>query len=124
MQVRVHSILGLKMPTWCSVPGCKNTGTFRYPKDKELRLRWCIAIHREDARKKLWRPSDHGDDRVCERHFKDDDILVLPPINASQGRRVLKEGAIPSIFPFAPAKENANAAARDARARNRARITE
>jgi hypothetical protein len=89
------------MPTNCAVPTCNGEGGFAFPKDDSMKLKWRVAIKREDKDKKsLWMPNTHS--RVCEKHFKEDDF-ALPEYakyaeNFFQHRKMLKPGAVPSIF--------------------------
>ena len=64
------------MPTWCAVPGCNNeNANFKFPKDKELKRKWEIAIRRGDPNQKgkLWVAGTHH--RVCQLHFIETDFL-------------------------------------------------
>lgn len=89
------------MPQYCAVPGCFDTGGFKFPKDEQLRLKWRVAIKREGPRKGgLWMPEDFA--RVCPKHFKSDDFKI--PIKSiidvgGKTRRDLKAGTVPSVFP-------------------------
>ena len=85
----------------CCVPQCKETGGFLFPKDKNLRKKWQVAIKREDEHKRLWKPSVHS--VVCYKHFKTSDFLEPKVIYGEKRRKVLKADAAPSIFPFRPA---------------------
>ncbi len=86
------------MPTYCAVPGCHNRGGFSFPTDVQLRKRWCVAIRRANRLGDLWKPYPSA--TVCERHFKEEDILYeVPKADVGQRRkRRLAEGAIPSTF--------------------------
>lgn len=56
------------MPQRCSVPFCCNYGGHQFPKDKQRRFQWRVAIKRLDPlTKKLWEPNDR--DVVCHLHF-------------------------------------------------------
>ena len=83
------------MTKYCCVPGCKGTGGFHFPKDPVLRKKWQIAVRRETAKKKLWKPTDHS--VVCYDHFQESDF------QKSQLERLRKDlvpGAIPTVFNF------------------------
>ena len=66
------------MPAPCVVPGCPGTGpgSFNFPSDAELNLKWRTAIRKEissEPQKTLsWKPSEYS--RVCGSHFKPDDF--------------------------------------------------
>merc|ERR1711884_15988 len=85
------------MPSNCVVRGCRVMGGgFGFPKDPELRLKWRIAIKREN-----WEPSVHS--RVCGDHFVADDFRESIMASCSRnpsGRRLLKKEAVPSVFPW------------------------
>ena len=62
------SCLWLKMPQYCCVPMCTNSGGHRFPKDESIKLKWRVAIKRIDPQtKQLWMPGDL--DVVCKMHF-------------------------------------------------------
>ena len=91
----------------CSVPQCPGTGGFKFPRDPELRKKWQIAIRRQGPRKKLnWEPSETS--TVCHAHFAKEDFKV-PKTSVVQiggrARKDLKDGAVPSVFPFKPRDE-------------------
>lgn len=96
------------MPSTCVVPGCSGLGGFSFPKDPELSVKWRIAIKRqvEDSGPgpvNLWKPSKSS--RICHAHFKEEDFkATLSSAYSSNPRkaRFLKEGIIPSIFPWSP----------------------
>ncbi|XP_052787725.1 THAP domain-containing protein 2-like [Mya arenaria] len=88
------------MPTSCSAPGCtqrfvKDSGVrfFRFPKEKERRLKWLLAIGRRSLSDrqhvKLWEPSDH--DRLCSMHFAE----------GTPSKDQYHQDYIPSVFSFA-----------------------
>lgn len=58
------------MPQYCAVPNCNGINGFLFPKDPEMRKKWCVAIKRVDESNmnKLWEPYKSA--VVCERHFK------------------------------------------------------
>ena len=63
------------MPQYCCVPGCTNFGGHLFPEEKDLNLRWRVAIKRRDPKTKgLWKPGKY--DVVCSLHFKDTDFRV------------------------------------------------
>jgi hypothetical protein len=109
------------MPQYCAVPGCSDTGGFIFPKDEQLRLKWCVAIKRGEpqgpqepqgsqgpqGRKVPQRPRKRGPwmpnkySRVCPKHFKSEDFKI--PIKSiidvgGKTRRDLKVGTVPAIF--------------------------
>ncbi|WAQ99803.1 THAP2-like protein, partial [Mya arenaria] len=97
----------LRMPTSCSAPGCtqrfvKDSGVrfFRFPKEKERRLKWLLAIGRRSLSDrqhvKLWEPSDH--DRLCSMHFAEDTNFG---INGTPSKDQYHQDYIPSVFSFA-----------------------
>ena len=112
------------MPNKCVVKGCSTQGAgMGFPKDPELNLKWRIAVKRhmgngqpsDDApatvtgpERTLWKPSEHS--KVCRSHFKPEDfkesMTSAYSANPSSRRKylTLKEGAIPSIFPWSASK--------------------
>lgn len=96
----------------CVVPGCKSNyrsaieregyvQAFLFPsKNADLYCAWVRAIPRVD-----WTPNDSS--MVCIKHFIDDDLLFVEHYKDREGkirefkrsRPVLKEGAIPQLFP-------------------------
>ena len=57
----------LTMPsTGCCVPECNGLGGHRFPRDKQLKKLWMIAIRRDK-----WHPT--ATSVVCHRHFTDID---------------------------------------------------
>ncbi|XP_048116543.1 LOW QUALITY PROTEIN: THAP domain-containing protein 2-like [Alosa alosa] len=88
----------LKMPDFCASYGCSNERnkkkkkqqgiTFhRFPKDKQRRQSWAIALRREG-----FEPKDRT--VLCSCHFRPEDF-------DKSGQTVrLRQGAIPSIFKF------------------------
>lgn len=64
-----------KMPQYCCVPACTNSGGHRFPfKRPDIVLKWRIAIKRTDPKTKgLWNPSQF--DVVCKQHFDSSDYL-------------------------------------------------
>ena len=83
------------MTKYCCVPGCKETGGFQFPRDPVMRKKWQVAIRREAASKKLWKPTDHS--IVCQRHFVESDFKKS---NLERLRKDLIPGAIPTVFDF------------------------
>ena len=86
------------MPDYCSVPLCKGFGGFHFPKDPELRKKWQIAIKRQTKKKELWQPSKYS--VVCEKHFLETDFDQPKFLYGEKRRKLLKDGVIPSVFPF------------------------
>ncbi|XP_071171650.1 uncharacterized protein [Mytilus edulis] len=84
------------MPQYCSVPGCRNSGGHKFPEERELQLRWRVAIKRRDSTTKgLWKPGKH--DVVCAAHFKEADYRVSGLLGS---RKRLLPDAVPSLFLF------------------------
>jgi len=52
--------------TGCCVPECNGLGGHRFPRDKNLKKQWMIAIRRDK-----WQPT--ATSLVCRRHFTDSD---------------------------------------------------
>lgn len=92
------------MPTYCCVPCCTQSGnkdaqgrkvSFHcLPNGEQARKAWLIAIKRAP-------PFNIRTARVCSRHFTEDDFLK----NIASGRRILRDGAVPSVFTFKKPKE-------------------
>ena len=61
----------------------------KFPKDGEIRRRWIVNVRRED-----FTIGHHT--RVCSRHFQSEDVNEP----AEGGRRRLKPGAVPVLFPW------------------------
>lgn len=79
----------------CCVPLCTASSKFNsvlsfhsFPTDEERRKKWICNIRRKDLI-----ITSHM--RVCSRHFKRED--VKEPSNP-KGRRLLKKGAVPTLF--------------------------
>lgn len=79
----------------CCVPQCQASSKYNnvlsfhtFPKDEELSRKWVVAIRRDDfvITPHTW---------VCSRHFKVDDVREP---TSEKGRRLLKKGAIPTLF--------------------------
>ena len=93
----------------CSVPQCPGKGGFKFPRDPELRKKWRVAIRRQGpgpGKKLNWEPSDTA--TVCHAHFTEEDYKVPKNSLASIGgkiRKDLRDGAVPSVFPFKPHDE-------------------
>ena len=63
------------MPASCVVPKCGDNGSFGFPTDPALNLKWRVAIKRVDRDKKtLWKPTPHS--RICANHFRREDFKV------------------------------------------------
>ncbi len=80
---------------YCCVPLCDTSSRFNsvvsfhtFPLDKETSKKWIHYIRREDF-------NITTNTRVCSRHFKSDD-LIEP--STPTGRRLLKKGAVPTLF--------------------------
>ncbi|XP_042260975.1 uncharacterized protein LOC121892169 [Thunnus maccoyii] len=79
----------------CCVPLCQASSKYNkvlsfhtFPSDVDIRQRWFIAIRRGNCT-----VGPHT--RVCSRHFKKEDFRELV---SKIGRRLLKKGAVPSLF--------------------------
>ncbi|XP_074546804.1 uncharacterized protein LOC141805586 [Halichoeres trimaculatus] len=80
----------------CCVPHCSvsarfnsSVSFFSFPKDDELHKQWMINIRRDNF--------VTTNPRVCGLHFQSEDVIE-PPTPA--GRRRLKKGAVPVLFPW------------------------
>lgn len=82
------------MPKYCCVPGCRNRGGHLFPTSEDELMKWRVAVKRLDPKtKRLWNPNlDHS--VVCDDHFQAKDFEL------NKSRRILKQGSVPSIFPF------------------------
>uniref|UniRef100_A0A0K2T4M7 DNA transposase THAP9like [Xenopus (Silurana) tropicalis] n=1 Tax=Lepeophtheirus salmonis TaxID=72036 RepID=A0A0K2T4M7_LEPSM len=92
------------MPSCCVVPGCSGRGSYRFPSNKNICLKWRIALCREDDNGSLWRPSLNS--VLCGKHFKPEDFRVPRQTQASGRGKVyrhLKQNAVPSLFPWSKA---------------------
>ncbi|XP_075739881.1 uncharacterized protein LOC142785325 [Rhipicephalus microplus] len=120
------------MPGHCCVPGCrgnydgeKTVRVFTFPADADRRRRWLKAIPRAD-----FEPGKRS--VVCERHFRESDILTSSKyVDSKTGKVVeaklkiarLRSDAVPSVFPNCPAYLSAPAAtSREAPAEKRMRL--
>ncbi|XP_077558528.1 uncharacterized protein LOC144174001 isoform X2 [Haemaphysalis longicornis] len=99
------------MPDKCCVPKCRGNYAsenkvhiFKFPKEEDLRQAWLRAIPRENLVVTEYT-------RVCELHFKYDDVLREDSyVDSATGRTVtaplfrprLRPGAVPSKFPDMP----------------------
>ena len=83
------------MTKYCCVPGCKESGGFKFPKDPSQKMAWRVAVRRENIKKGLWKPSNHS--VVCSKHFKEEDFVKSDLVRL---RRDLVQGAVPSVFNF------------------------
>ena len=104
---------------YCCVPGCKETGGFKFPKDPVQRKKWQVAIRRQDTKKQLWKPTNHS--VVCHNHFKTDDFKQSP---FERLRKDLIPGAIPSVFHFNNHTSSSQSKAREERIAKRQDVTE
>ncbi|XP_040573760.1 uncharacterized protein [Lepeophtheirus salmonis] len=89
------------MPSSCAVLGCSKGGSFRFPSNESMCLKWRIALKRKDANGFLWSPSPYS--VLCGEHFKPEDFReVLQSLAAVGGKayRHLKKDAVPSVFPW------------------------
>lgn len=68
---------------YCCVPGCSGYGGHKFPKADSLKLKWRVAIKRQDEKtKSLWMPNENS--VVCRLHFQDtnykETLLGIVPI--------------------------------------------
>ena len=89
---------------YCCVPGCNNhsqrnkdVGYHVFPKDPTTRKAWISRIRRENLR-------DPESGCVCSKHFTRDcyETNLMEELTGQKIRRKLKEGSVPSVFPFGP----------------------
>ncbi|CAH1399170.1 unnamed protein product [Nezara viridula] len=83
----------------CSACGCFNStekgfSMKRFPRDPERRKVWAANVKRDN-----WTPTN--DSRICEAHFTPD----MFEQNRADGRRLLKQNAVPTIFSHIPEKK-------------------
>ncbi len=81
------------MPSTCCVPGCVNRGGFNFPKEKSRRDIWIANVCRDIPGSSLWEPSDNH--RVCENHFRPEDIFIKRAMNSDREWRTLDPSAVP-----------------------------
>ncbi|XP_072513640.1 uncharacterized protein [Salminus brasiliensis] len=81
----------------CCVPLCGATSKYNtvlsfhsFPSDDGLRKTWLVSVRRDNFPLK-------SNARVCSRHFRPEDITDR---KESGGRRRLKKGAVPVLFPW------------------------
>uniref|UniRef100_A0A0K8RLC7 THAP-type domain-containing protein n=1 Tax=Ixodes ricinus TaxID=34613 RepID=A0A0K8RLC7_IXORI len=94
------------MPTHCCVPVCTQYGYVdksgrkvsyhRFPGDAEIKKKWIAAIKRDEG--PLFQVSKST--KVCSFHFLHTDFFT----NVASGHRLLRESAVPSVFPFRKTK--------------------
>ena len=111
----VHDQIINIMPYKCVVPGCDSLGGYRFPKDPELSVKWRIAVKKSSEKSSenakvmiLWKPTESS--RVCQAHFKPEDfketLTAMYSANPkTQKVRPLKDGVVPSIFPWTANQE-------------------
>lgn len=86
------------MVLYCVVPECRNSSRtpgislHRFPNDEIKKKAWCLRIRRHGAITSAM--------RVCSAHFLPEDYRYV-----SDCRRLLKEGAEPSVFPYDTSQE-------------------
>lgn len=80
---------------FCCVPFCEASQWFNsmvsfhtFLQDKEIRNKWVYSIRRKDF-------NITPDTRVCSRHFRSKDVIEP---STPTGRRLLKKGAVPTLF--------------------------
>ncbi|XP_025414926.1 THAP domain-containing protein 1-like [Sipha flava] len=87
------------MPVSCAAYGCTNMyqveyniSFFRFPvSNNDLMSKWVSAIKRKNFKLSQW-------SRICSIHFTEQDFQVRPEAH----RLLLKDDAVPSIFPSFP----------------------
>ena len=104
------------MPGNCVVPGCGRRGGFSFPSDPEQSFKWRVAVKRDPIKigphVTLWKPSPYS--LICEEHFKADDFkqsMVAACSKDAKNRRLLKKGAVPSVFSWSSSSSQSAAAA-------------
>ncbi|XP_034031092.1 THAP domain-containing protein 10-like isoform X3 [Thalassophryne amazonica] len=98
------------MPDQCVAAYCTNTrakgfSLYRFPQDKNLREKWVQQVRRTRSgptKGTLWRPTTYS--FLCCAHFEDGCFDTVPALKKQFGinvrlKKVLLEGAVPSIFP-------------------------
>ncbi|GBO38635.1 hypothetical protein AVEN_122173-1 [Araneus ventricosus] len=128
------------MPCKCSVPACRGNydasnkvAVFNFPNDERLREKWLHAIPRKDFNitKNYKINFSIGFFRVCEKHFKDGEVLrnstfynekTGETISAPVKRPKLKENVVPSIFPGCPSYMSSSSAIRESPSKKRQRL--
>lgn len=86
------------MTLYCVVPECRNSSRtpgislHRFPNDEIKKKAWCLRVRRHGAVTSAM--------RVCSAHFLPEDYRYV-----SDCRRLLKEGAEPSVFPYDTSQE-------------------
>ena len=84
------------MPQICSVRGCSKTRGFGFPTDPGLRAKWLAAINwTPKKRTGPYEPNKFG--KVCEAHFRSEDLLEPVSQVGAKVRRFLRPGAVPSL---------------------------
>ena len=97
----------------CCIPLCTSTfydknkcksgiGLFKFPAETSLRRKWLAAISRYRRKGGVDQFKITNATRVCEFHFKPDEIRVSKGI----GRKTLLRGSVPFIFKFKQSEEN------------------
>ncbi|KAH9633952.1 hypothetical protein HF086_015156 [Spodoptera exigua] len=86
------------MPRCCAY-NCENIGIHRFPKDKKCLQSWIKAIRRNN-----WKPTSTSS--LCAKHFKPSDYYEESKYTGIKlEKKLLKKGAIPSIFSFSKCEE-------------------
>ncbi|XP_063914519.1 THAP domain-containing protein 1-like isoform X2 [Zophobas morio] len=82
------------MPTVCAAYNCTyrhkkgdNISLHQFPKDPELKTKWLQAMRRLN-----YVPSNTA--RLCSQHFLETDFII------QFGKKLLKNGAVPTVFKF------------------------
>ena len=84
----------------CFVKSCNNYGSFRFPSNNDLRLKWIKAIKHETDSGQDGDISHFNSSFLCRAHFEENDVK-----KAKDGRLKLKTSAIPSLKPSHPIKQ-------------------
>ena len=88
----------------CFVKDCHNYGSFRFPCNPEMRLKWIEALNGKDQGsggiKEEECKSKLNSSFLCRSHFEESDVK-----HAKDGRMKLKPLVIPSLHPKNPIKQ-------------------
>lgn len=87
----------------CFVKSCKNYGSFRFPANPDLKLKWIEAIKNETDFEGDNDRLNLNSSFLCRAHFEDTDVK-----KAKDGRLKLKTSAIPCLKPINPIKQKLN----------------
>lgn len=86
----------------CTIKSGQGLSMYLFPRDPKFRKIWTLRLKRDG-----FEPSQYT--KLCERHFDKDQFSVNPDVANNVGFQVkskmLKPGAIPSIFDYTNPKE-------------------